>query len=349
MMLCLFSFAMPVAAFVVASSVRPRAIRWLLRQSIAAASVTAFVSVPFAVAIAAVGKSVDLERVRIFLPKNEVKPWLDYLVDPFPWGSEWKGTCVELGRFLVAGVVLTGALHLARRPRVTVPRGLRGFLFACLAVYGFLQLPAASPLLSASPLLETIQFPWRLLGLLTPLLIVLFASLVGQLEAGSPGASTHARVVLAWTLGAQLATATSALPARYAWFSGEQLEATLRNLDGPPAAGEFLPRQLDGRLPSRSPQVSLDGCSLVASSPPLGELERRSFREIEIEVESQRSCTVHLAAFATPLLEVIPSVEGRVVTTQDATLDVLFPTGRHRLTVRRVGLLRTVATALTKK
>lgn len=104
-----------------------------------------------------------------------------YLVDrDYAWLTSGGGYTVQLNT--VGWVTLVALLVLAlvtrgRRPERRLPRAPSLLVFALVAIYGFLQLRVSMRAYDAIPLLPQIQFPWRMLTLLTPLLLLAIAVL----------------------------------------------------------------------------------------------------------------------------------------------------------------------------
>jgi hypothetical protein len=338
-----------VAHLVARSGERGRAAKQLGRG---AAVAGAFVLVgvgPYAAGVQLIGqREFNLKALGIYLPQNQLVDFSRYFVDNFPWGQRWEGFSVEIGRFLIAALVVAGVVVIARRARIAARPF--AFLIAGAIAYLALQLPFAGNLYAAIPIAQIIQFPWRLLVFITPLVILALAVLARSIFELGGRWSYLAVGLLAGTWAAQASFTMAAYRADYAWLTPEALQARLDQLDGPFAAGEFLPQRLAARpLPARAPLFRFDGCRLASSSVDLARLETVPFETVHLMLESASGCTVHFSQFMTALIAVRPSAGGQVRRADDETTDVVFPPGPAQLTVERRGLLRALGHAIRNR
>ncbi len=305
-----------------------------------AALVTAIASGPYALGIRRLGRHFDLDQLRIYLPTRTFQVPKRYLFVPsFAWGEQWQGFSVEIGRGVLVGLmVLLPVAILARRRPSGPALALAGLsAAACL----FLQLPLSAPFYLHVPLAEVIQFPWRLLTLITPSIAILFCELAATAgRSDSRPLRLLARTVVVAVLAWQLLFAASAQRIRYAWFERAEIARAMDALDGPWAGGEFLVRGVGlDHVPARAPFLRLGGCSLVSSSLPGNPAVPFHFTRVELEVESREGCRIRFSQFATPFI----GVEGTEGVTPrrapDGTVAVDVPPGRHRVVLRRRGVL----------
>ena len=314
---------------------------------IALAIVLAFAG-PYAAALVLIGREFSLHRLSDFVPQEHFSPIAHYLVDPYAWGETYDGISVEIGRFLVLGLALASILNLTTRDWFRDRAFLT--LASALATYFALQTPLAAAFYEAIPATQIIQFPWRLMVFITPLCILLLARLAnGLIERGG----VHARMALAIVAGvfvAQVAFTTRPYRATYVWYKPAVLEYVLDALNGPYAAGEFVPIGLPNEQPPPSaPFLRLDGCTLVSSSVDLDRLRKVPFGTVDLTFTSERGCTVHLSQFRTLLLIVEASAGGEVTRTRYGTTDVTLPPGRSTVHIARRGLFDALARAITAR
>jgi hypothetical protein len=128
----------------------------------------------------------------------------DYLVDrDYTWLTSGGGYTVQLNLvswLTLVAVALLAAGRFARRRPVRPPQDATLLVLVALAGYGFLQLRISQSTYDALPLLPQIQFPWRMLTLITPLLLLGIALLCTPRERG-PEQSPWRRW---WAAGAAL-------------------------------------------------------------------------------------------------------------------------------------------------
>ncbi|MDX6198826.1 MAG: hypothetical protein QOJ79_1977 [Actinomycetota bacterium] len=126
----------------------------------------------------------------------------DYLLDrDYKWLTSGGGYTVQLNvvSWVALGVLVatTAARHAWRR-QARRPRDATTLVLVLLAGYAFLQLRVSQGTYDALPLLPQIQFPWRMLTLITPLLLLAITLLYGARD----GASEPARSSRWWAVGA---------------------------------------------------------------------------------------------------------------------------------------------------
>ena len=321
------------------------AARYLGRGLGAAVAIPVVVAGPVAAAIWLVGPEFRIDRFRVYLPQDQIASWRRLLIDEFPWGTTWHGGSIEIGRYLLAALVVVGALALIRGARVRVAP-LAFLAASCLAYVG-LQLPQAAQLYRAARILQILQFPWRLLVFVTPLVILLVAELARAVAASGRRWAYAASAPLAAAWVAQVVFAQAPYRATYEWMDPHMLEGMLAAGEIETGAGEFLPSQLaTPEPPPRADLVRLEGCRLVSSSPDLAVLQRRPFETLELALDSPAGCSVHVNQFWTTLVRVRTSPGGRVLRAADDTTDIVLPPGTAAITIDRRGILRSIGHAL---
>lgn len=150
------------------------------------ALVFAVITGPYLAAMRIIGADYDMKRIIPvpFLPENQIKPFLSFIWDKqWQWGKIWDRYTVQLDwpilGLLLSGLLVLGSLYVFYKlKRVDVPQsrvlGLSLVTLGLLALLClFLQTDWAIPFYQHFPGAAFIQFPWRLLGVLTPCLIAL--------------------------------------------------------------------------------------------------------------------------------------------------------------------------------
>jgi hypothetical protein len=133
---------------------------------------------PFLVAMAVLSQPYAFDRILIpYRPQNEFREWLAYL-----WEQHWRfgrtasGLTVQLDHAVLALLIVSLGSLLFRSPSATRTRWdtFHPVLpLLLLAAFGIvLQLPVSVSFYQWMPGAAYLQFPWRLLALITPCLIV---------------------------------------------------------------------------------------------------------------------------------------------------------------------------------
>jgi len=172
-----------------------------------------------------------------------------YIYGDWLWGQEWDQTNLQLNAATTLGMLF--ALGLAareiwqRRTRSALPLV---FLLVSLLAYVLLLTKLSAFLYSWVPGFEYLQFPWRLLGFIQVLILLLVAW--GLVDLRARGAQRGAR----WACGLFFilsALGTKSLhPITYDWYDAAALEARAMPGASPGAmgSGEYLPRIFDASL-----------------------------------------------------------------------------------------------------
>ncbi len=140
---------------------------------------------PFVMAYFAVRDLFDLDyTIRAFQVKDNFIEIYRYFFDNhYNMGEAWQDYSVEIGRFFILPLIIMISVILIRK-RSLLPGGpgftdsrLRKyivFIIAAFAFYLILQFPFTLPFYNGFIFLKYVQFPWRLLCLITPLSIIIF-------------------------------------------------------------------------------------------------------------------------------------------------------------------------------
>ena len=209
-------------------------LRPVVAPALASIALFAIPLVPFGLASLHMAGHFDLTNIleRGFAPSSQIRPFAWYFADPtWTWGVTWDGLTIQMDRvpLLLAG---GGVAFLVWRRNYDISTLFLVFLVVLLL---FMQTPAALPLYAGVPGLAYIQFPWRLLAVLTPVLLLLVADLLGRLEGRWP------LVLAAGALALSLLGYGGFREMRYDWYSTAELEGPIPadlKLSG---IGEYFP------------------------------------------------------------------------------------------------------------
>lgn len=288
---------------------------------------------PYMAAMRTIGADYDMQRIlpAAFLPENQMKPLQSYLWDSaWVWGESWDRYTVQLDlpvlALFVAGLVLwgyswvlAGIKQKKERQRRTLPVDLLALgiiMVLCIA----LQTRWAIPFYQHMPGAAFIQFPWRLLGILTPGLIALAMSL--WMTIGQRLDATLASVASVLCVLASLALCGAWQPINYGNTPHEN--AVLQDFRFS-AFGEYIPAAAgtDLRYSLESIQKSLvtQGCHLSQASDSGTES-----LQISYELNCVEPGTYPLPLFGSPLHQVWVSSKDNGTTRLGCAVDADSPT-----------------------
>lgn len=331
-----FLFAAPLVltAFLVRVARRGGSKGHALLDAFAALGVLLVVAGPHAWVVWKLSPFFRVQVLSIFVPWNELRPWWAYFADDtYAWGKSWHGVTVEVGRWLWVAMAFGLAAALAVGKRRALPVGALVLFAVSLGWLFFLQLPWAVPLYQAVPLLALVQFPWRLDGYLTPLVVLMAAAGWGVVSRRSLRWRAVTVVVWVGLVGLQLGFVWRAQRIDYGRVSQAVWAIDLGQLDGPWSAREFMPAQAPPEPGPVVPLVRTQGCTVVSERPALGPTEH--LRQVEVELDAPNGCLVAFSQYATPLLEV--TGDGEVGRLDDGTFAVQVRPGGKRVGLRVKG------------
>lgn len=344
----IFLFSLPMAFIAIAlgtrsafagratpSSTSTSQVGRLLVDLAVAGGIVALLAGPYALAVAMLGSHFNLQALRAFLPEHFFAPVALYFVDDsFSWGRVWEGISFELSRGLVFSLVI--AALASWRYRTPMPRTSAIFLASSASLYFFLQLELAAPLYRHVPGLHLLQFPWRLLAVLTPLTILAIGEWSNGLLRVRPALSRPIWAVLLITLAYQMQFTIRSQNTHYARFSNDEIRMLLAQLDGPFNAAEFLPKGLSVKaLPPRARLFDIQGGTI---SPLTRHREDAHFSRVEIIARCPTPCQVRSSQFFNPLLSFATAGGNQALRAADGTMLLELPAGEHSITLRQRGL-----------
>jgi hypothetical protein len=312
----------------------------VVRSLLGAGALTVALTGFHALAVYRLGDSFNLQRFEIFHPAEQFQAPLRYLWDgSYTWGSSWRGQSVELGRGLLLSVAFLVPLALWVRARFDWWR--MGPLLALLGLCALLQLEVSAPFYQHVPLARLLQFPWRLLTLLTAAFVVLIGELAATVLRARRGPTAWLVTGgMACAVAFQASFALSAQRLEYGRFSRAQLAFWLTQLDGPWSSGEYLVRGFDiGSVPPRAPFLRLTDCQLMEQAPDRDLSEPFHFGRIELVVASEGRCALHFSQFVNPFVGVEGVEREAIHPSPQGTYEVSLAPGVHRVAFERRGVL----------
>ena len=303
----------------------------LLLDAVKAGALALGLTLPWLVPVLRVGGAFRLDALKMYVPWGQYVAWHRYLVDPeFGWGRTFQDFSVELSRWLLAALLVGLLAVLVSGARTRRPRELFFFLGVLVAAT-CLQLELATSFYQRIPRGELLQFPWRLLGVMTPAAAVLLGLLLEALAARARLWTALAVALAAWVAFEHGALLRRAQQLSYQRFTEPDLRGRLTELDGPWSASEYLPAAIP-QAPARMPWVQAEGCVVQRVSPA----EPAHFRSLEVELAPAATpCRLLFSQFSTPLL----AVEGDGRQQAGPFVMVEVPAGGKRVVLRRRSLI----------
>ena len=267
------------------------------------------------------------------------------LLSPF-WGYGYAGEALQDDMSLQLGLIAVALMLMSLVWRPRWKQGQWIFFFVATWVLVLLMLPVSEPLWRALPLVNLVQFPWRLLILTVLTLSVIAGALVaGLVKDKLPAASWRMEfnpVIVVLCLLAVLAGQSYALPQYTPPDPRSETEKAIMDFE------TFYPPDRVGMTawvqeqPQDSPLVQeyLDDKPLTRAHILVGHGEVRTLRSggasIEAEVNSPSGATVQFYVYYFPAWQVL--MDGQVMPARSEgphallTLDV--PPGEHHLLLR---------------
>ena len=323
--------------------------RWGWRPTLVATGQAALVVLvlcaPYAVLMVRLEKHFNPGALASWTPDREYVRLARYFWDrKFHWGKQWEGITPELGRAVSIGLLVLGGVRLASRrgPRSQGPAWT--FLLVSAALYAVLQLPVSALFYRAVPFASLLQFPWRLVAFLTPLLVLVLCLLVEDTAEQGGWKQRLSWAVVGLTVFTGLWLGWRATHPRYSVADRAGIEAELAALDRPWSGNEYLPRSaVEGGVPPPAAFLAQDGCERLDAEPREALSGALHFDRITLWVASSQGCAVRFNQFVTPFVAAEADTSARLITTPAGTLEVQLPAGEHQVVLRRRGLFELLA------
>ncbi|MDD5175817.1 MAG: hypothetical protein PHQ05_05290 [Sterolibacterium sp.] len=299
---------------------------------------------PYLFAMALLGQDYDMQRIipLNFLPENQIKALGLYFWDSqWQWGRTWQSYTVQLDFPLTVLMLSSGAVavwfHIrsirmgSQKPLATpfLRHAPSSQTIAMMLVGGmamFMQTRSAIPIYRHVPGAAFLQFPWRLLAIITPASIAL--ALLSVQHIFTPGKAFKIGVA---ALLAMFFSCGNFAPLDYSLLPDKAL-----NLDDVrfSAFGEYVPKH-SGKLPILSAkalreQMEKEGCSYDEELSTPENLVRR------FNILCRKELTVALPVFSSPAhLIVTPYDTGLCINRPDlpALCAVQLPIGESTVEV----------------
>ena len=194
--IALFSLIPLAVAFVVAFGVGKDCRPALLRQLTASILLFAFMALPLVFLIFGVTEYFDVSHITSVPTSHQFQPFGRYFYDPdYKWGEDWFTYTVQIDLPLTLGITalsLVWLIHFFSSPSAkhsvateskNIPSAhVWWFLASTLSLFFWMQHPSSTIFYEQVPGANLIQFPWRLLGYISVLLLVVLMMLLHSLE-----------------------------------------------------------------------------------------------------------------------------------------------------------------------
>ena len=258
------------------------------------------VTAPFLLAMTAFSSDYDMERIvpQLSHPINQFRPMWRYFWNDWIWGKTWEHLTMQLDLPLLLMIVFggLGSTFEWRNGSIRIRKPLFQALTPLLpliilfALIMALQAHVSAPFYEHFPGALYLQFPWRLLGLMTPVMVVMALYLVER--AFSRGVATAvACLCLAW----MVAFCGAFSPIQYGRLTS--FGSTFDGLNFS-SYGEYVPKVVPGAVVPSYDQIltkaNTAGCSIGIYRP---EAEVKS---VVYKCECDKATSVSLPLFASP-------------------------------------------------
>jgi hypothetical protein len=258
----------------------------------------------------------------------------------------------------VAALAIGLALQMRRRHDWRAATVIATGATACVLLV--LTTRVAAPLWRLSPSFEFIQFPWRLLAVVTPLVFVAFAGMIEQLK---PATKRNVQIALLVVSAINTAGMLHALARVFTLIPVAELRHQSPAAGpGPDAGGEYFPARFQAKLsavpellkvgadtvlPARRPLIeSVGGCVSDGLAPV------SYFRELRIGVNCKSDGVVQISQFDTPFLDVTATgSDDTIIRPQGETTFITLPLagGEWVIRVRQRSYMELVKMAWVQK
>lgn len=316
----------------------------------------------YALAIILIKPDFNLEvLVNSFQVSKQFTSFFDYLVyTRFDWGNTAGGYSVEIGRGITLPLILIAiAIGIATKKskineKITKEkRKLLIFLIISIIFFVHLQFPLALWFYNLVPGAVYIQFPWRLLTFLTPILILLLCERLEFTEKISSRFATRqlCQVVLIFIVINQIFFGINAQNIQYEIFSQNEIELALNKNNLARSlifGGDYLPQNLP-TVPESKPFIETENCQIKSANPPIVLKEAIHFQKISLTVQSNPSCRIYFNQFQNPFIKVFTGEGGAILTSKQKTIIVKPGSGLQKVEFLRQGLFQAILTKLKTK
>lgn len=242
---------------------------------------------PFVFASRRISVGYEIGRIlpEQFLPTHQFVSPINYLWDnSWSWGAEPQAFTVQMDSALLALAVIVVIFCVLRlvqghTPMAGSPAKLMVIALALMLMIAvFFQVSLSTLLYESIPGLNFIQFPWRLLGFITPLLILI------TLRLGLWAVPRKTFIVFAFAMALATVILSGCFrPIAYSYFSQEEMSAVTQS-NGLPEGwnfsmfGEYVPSSVSEDVRSTA-QAALErnrsrGCHVVPEPHSLESLTR---------------------------------------------------------------------------
>ena len=180
----------PFAAVLIIALERKATFNYIAKRSVLYSSTLAILLLPWALTARMFSSGYDPTSITggNFRPSQQMRPMMEYFLPrAVNWLMDWgtMDTQIGLTLWLFGLTAILGSIYLGVMRKWNIShyhKIVLTFSISLLSIYFFLQTKSALFLYEGLSMLEVIQFPWRLLTMIVPLLILVFVVLLAQLE-----------------------------------------------------------------------------------------------------------------------------------------------------------------------
>jgi hypothetical protein len=295
-LILLFGLVLMVMIFFKTTSKGILSIRTLFVPALVFTAITG----PYLLVMWAFSSDYDMQRIvpPFYHPMNQFRPMWRYFWNDWIWGKTWEHLTMQLDLPLLLMIVLGGLgstfewRNGSIRIRKTLFQGLTSLLplIILFAMIMALQAHVSATFYEHFPGALYLMFPWRLLGLVTPVMVVMALSLVER--AFNRGLATVlACLCLAW----MAAFCGAFAPIQYGRLT--HFGATLQGLNFS-SYGEYVPKVVPGAVAPSYDQILAKAlaarCSIEIYRP------KSEVKSVAYKCVCDKATSVSLPLFASP-------------------------------------------------
>ncbi|NEO86938.1 MAG: hypothetical protein F6J87_22170 [Spirulina sp. SIO3F2] len=209
----------------------------------------------------------------------------------------------------------------------------------------YLQLPISLWFYLWLPGAEGIQFPWRLISFITPLLILLLCERLDTLSSLEPNASLANvyRGIIIVILVNQIWFGLRVQDIEYARYSIAEVQAALQpqQLVTSPVF-QFSDRQRPQSEAIAPALLTTPNCANLNAVKPSVLNQPQYIRNLTLTLEIKSNCTLELHQYPNPFLEIIPPTSAQLSQTERHTTQIKLKSGQQTIQLQRRSLFSAI-------
>ncbi|MGB0562167.1 MAG: hypothetical protein ACPGVO_10235 [Spirulinaceae cyanobacterium] len=231
-----------------------------------------------------------------------------------------------------AGQSLTALAAVSERHVRVMVLGVMAMTFV------YLQLPISLWFYLWLPQADSVQFPWRLLSFMTPLLILLLCERLDTLSSWEPKmalANVYRGIIIVLLVN-QVAFGLRVQGIQYPTYGVAAIQAALepQQLITAPQFQFAQPDRPTSPHTTAPALITLDHCQLLKTDPPLSLKQPQYLPPLTLRLAAQPGCTVELHQHPNPFLTITAPADAQLTITPQHTTKIELRSGQQSLQFR---------------